>query len=181
VRESPPEITTRALFLAFAEMAISSFGGALIWARRVLVERRRWLTDREFAELLGLCQALPGPNVVNLSIFFGLRTRGTRGAAAAFAGLLVVPLLVLIPLAAAYAYGGQLDVLRAALRGVAAAAAGLLIATGLRLALTYRTEPRVLLIAGLAFVAVGLLRWPLLAVLAVLAPCSIALAWRRAS
>ncbi|SRR5581483_269160 len=176
-----PTITLWALFLAFAEIALSSFGGAVAWSRHVLVVRRRWLTEREFAELFGLCQALPGPNVVNLSIHFGTRHHGAAGAAVAFAGFLLVPLIVVLPLVMLYSYGGHLETVRTALRGVAAAASGLLLATGIKLALPYRRDPAALLVAAAAFVGVGLLHWPLLAVLGALAPCSIFLAWRRHS
>ncbi len=176
-----PTISLWALFLAFAGIALSSFGGAVAWSRHVLVVRRGWLTEREFAELFGLCQALPGPNIVNLSIHFGTRHHGAAGAAVAFAGFLLVPLVVVLPLVMVYSYGGHIDVVRTALRGVAAAASGLLLASGLKLALAYRHDPAALLIGAVAFMAVGLLRWPLLAVLLALAPCSIYLAWRRRS
>ena len=176
----PGDVTLGALFLAFVEIALSSFGGALAWARRVLVERRGWLGAREFGEMLGLCQALPGPNVVNLSIFLGTRYHGLAGAAVAFAGFILVPLLVvLLPLALLYTYGGHLELVRSALHGVASAAAGLLLATGLKMVWPYRREPWALGIGALAFGGVGLLHWPLLAVVAVLAPLSIGLAWRR--
>jgi chromate transporter len=173
-------VTPLTLFLVFAEISLSSFGGAIAWARRILVERRGWLSDREFAELLGLCQAIPGPSLVNLSIHLGTRQCGALGAAAAASGLILSPLVVLLPLAVVYAQGADLGIVRDALRGVAAAAAGVLVATGLRLTWNYRRRPLALGIAALAFLAVGGLHWPLLAVLAVLAPPSIALAWRHA-
>ncbi len=174
-----PAITLWALFLAFAEIALSSFGGAVAWSRHVLVVRRRWMTEREFAELFGLCQALPGPNVVNLSIHLGTRYHGAAGAAVAFAGFLLVPLVVALPLVAVYTYAGHFELVRAGLRGVAAAASGLLLATGIKIALPYRGDPAAVLFAALAFVGVGLLHWPLLAVLFALAPASIALVWWR--
>ena len=176
---SAPRPTIAALFLVFAEISLTSFGGAVAWARRILVERRGWLTERQFAELLGLSQAIPGPNIVNLAIYLGTRQRGAAGALAACLGFLLPPLVVLVPLGLLYHYGGQLDLVRSALRGVAVAAAGLLLASGLKMALPFRREPWALLMGGLAFLAVGWLHWPLLAVLLALAPCSIALAWRR--
>src|SRR4051812_50177220 len=93
----PGDVTLAALFLAFVEIALSSFGGALAWARRVLVERRGWLGAREFGEMLGLCQALPGPNVVNLSIFLGTRYHGLAGAPVAFGGVILGPPPVVPP------------------------------------------------------------------------------------
>jgi chromate transporter len=174
-----PDVTVGALFLAFAEIALSSFGGAIAWARIVLVERRGWLGEREFAELLGLCQSVPGPSLVNLAIYLGTRHHGVAGAVAAASGFLVPPLVVLLPLALLYERGGQLEIVRLALHGVAAAAAGMLLATGLQMARSYRHEPMALLMAALALIGVGALRWPLLIVLMLLAPVSIYLAWRR--
>lgn len=174
-----PNITVRALFLVWAEISLSSFGGAIAWARIVLVERRGWLGERQFAELLGLCQSVPGPSLVNMAIYLGTRHHGALGAVAAASGFLVPPLIILLPLVVLYEQGAQLEIVRMALHGVAAAAAGMLLATGLRMAHVYRREPTALMIAGLALVGVGVLRWPLLAVLALLAPGSIYLAWRR--
>jgi chromate transporter len=174
-----PGVTVLALFLVFAEISLSSFGGAIVWARIVLVERRGWLGERQFAELLGLCQSVPGPSLVNLAIYLGTRHHGVVGAIAAASGFLLPPLVVLLPLGILYQQGAQLEVVRLALHGVAAAAAGMLLATGLKMAQSYRREPIALVMAALALVGVGVLRWPLLAVLVLLAPVSIYLAWRR--
>jgi chromate transporter len=174
-----PDVTVLALFLVFAEISLSSFGGAIAWARIVLVERRGWLGERQFAELLGLCQSVPGPSLVNLAIYLGTRHHGGLGAVAAASGFLLPPLVVLLPLGILYQQGAQLEIVRLALHGVAAAAAGMLLATGLKMAQSYWREPVALAMAGLALVGVGVLRWPLLAVLVLLAPASIYLAWRR--
>jgi chromate transporter len=179
-RDQPPDAphpSIGALYLAFAEIALSSFGGAVAWARRILVERRGWLSEREFA----LCQAIPGPSLVNLSIYLGTRWHGIPGAIAAASGLIFTPLVVLLPLGILYAQGSELEVVRTALRGVAAVASGFLLASGLKMALVYRREPWAIAIGGIALVAVGVLRLPLLAVLLVLAPISITIAWRRAA
>ena len=86
---TPP--SERELFMAFLAIGLSAFGGALPWARRVLVERKRWMSPDAFNETLALCQALPGPNVVNLSVVVGARYAGPRGAASALLGLIGVP------------------------------------------------------------------------------------------
>jgi chromate transporter len=172
-------VTLRTLFVTFAEITLSSFGGAMAWAYRILVEKRRWFTAREFAELWSLAQALPGPNIVNVAVFVGMRFQGAAGAVVAFIALVLVPLLIVLPIGGLYAQFGQIDLVRAVLRGVAVVAAGLVIATGLKLAQPFRRDPWALGVAALAFVATGLLHWPLLLVLGVLAPVSIALAgWR---
>src|SRR5437899_6138714 len=85
-----------ALFLTFSRITLSGFGGLQFWARRVLVERLRWLTEQEFVDLLTLGQLLPGPNVLNLTVMVGYRFAGWAGAASAVAGLLGWPCLVVI-------------------------------------------------------------------------------------
>ena len=116
------------LFRAFAIVSISGFGGALPWARRMIVEQKRWMTAEEFNEAFALSQFLPGPNVVNFSVVFGSRFGGAPGAAVALAGLIGPPLMIVTVLAVLYAHYGDLEVLSRILAGIAAAAAGLLIA-----------------------------------------------------
>lgn len=174
-----PPLTLGELFLGFLSVALSGFGGVMPWARRMMVEQRRWLTAEEFTDILALCQFLPGPNIVNVSICVGTRFRGAPGAVAAFAGLMIAPFSLTLALGALYTRFGQLEAVRGALGGVAAVAAGLLIAMGLRMAEGVRRSPRALLFAGAVFVAVGLLGWPLVRVILVLTPLSIAAAWWR--
>src|SRR5262249_46639773 len=85
-----PHVTAWALFLTFSQITLSGFGGMVFWARRVLVERRHWLTEQEFVDLLALGQLLPGPNVRNVTVMVGDRCAGWAGAAAAVTGFLVV-------------------------------------------------------------------------------------------
>jgi chromate transporter len=173
----------RALFATFFQIAVSGFGGTLPFARRMLVERRAWLSADDFTETLSLCQSLPGPNVVNMSIVVGARACGWRGSIAAFAGLVGTPVLVVIALGALYSRFGGLDQVRHALIGLGAAAAGLVVATAARMAEPLlRSRPWVaspFIAAG--FLAVAILKWPLPWVLVALAPVSMlaAAAWRR--
>src|SRR4051812_37059523 len=92
--QKTPVVTRRALFLCFLTMGLTSFGGVLPWARRMLVEERAWLTNKEFLDALSLGQILPGPNVVNLSIMVGARFHGAVGAVLAFSGLMLAPLAI---------------------------------------------------------------------------------------
>ena len=126
-----------------------------------------------------MCQVLPGGNGINLSVAVGARFQGPLGALAAWTGLLLAPFLILSALWLLYAQGTQFEVVRTALRGVASVAVGMLLGTGIKLALQYRREPWALAMGTLALVGVGVLRLPLVPVLVVLAPVSIALAWRR--
>jgi chromate transporter len=167
------------LLRAFVIVSVSGFGGALPWARRMIVEQKRWMTAEEFNEAFALSQFLPGPNLVNFSVVFGLRFGGARGAAVALAGLMGPPLVIITVLAALYARYGDLEALGRILAGIAAAAAGLLIAVVAKMAepmfVTRWNSGPVIAIA--AFVGVAIMHWPLPWVFVGLAPVSIAFAW----
>jgi chromate transporter len=175
----PRDVTLGALFMGFLRVALSGFGGVLAWARRMIVEERRWLSDRDFTDMLSLCQFLPGPNIVNLSIYVGARFRGPLGSLAAFTGLMAAPMAIALVLGALYAEFGATGVARGAFAGISAAAAGLVIATALKMAAPLRRRPLALGCGLAAFGAVGVLRLPMIDVLLVLAPLSVAMAWRR--
>jgi chromate transporter len=168
--------TKRGLFLGFLMVGLQGFGGVLPFARRMLVERHRWLSEREFTEVLSLSQFLPGPNIVNVSIIVGNRFRGPLGSIAATLGLMLMPFVIVLVLAALYARFADLAPVRGATNGVSAAATGLIIATGLQMTRPLKGIPWHIVMCALAFIAIALLRLPLLWVLAVLAPISIAIA-----
>jgi chromate transporter len=172
-----PPISRATLFASFLKMGLLGFGGVLPWARRVLVDERRWLSDREFAELIGLCQVLPGPNVVNLSVIIGARAQGPVGSLIALAAILLVPVGLMLAIATFYASVAQEPVTRNAIAGASAAAAGLILGTAVRLLLQTRPPLRGLATGGAAFVAVGVLQWPLLWVIVVLIVVGVAAEW----
>jgi chromate transporter len=176
-REPVDAPTRRSLFLSFLAVGLQGFGGVLPFARRMLVDQRRWLDDREFTEVLSLSQFLPGPNIVNVSIIVGNRFRGPLGSLAATLGLMLMPFVIVLALATLYARFADLAAVRGATNGVSAAATGLIIATGLKMARALKGVPWQIVMCALAFIAIALLRLPLLWVLAVLAPISIAIAW----
>jgi chromate transporter len=175
-----PKIGPLQLFVAFSQLALSGFGGVLPWAHRTLVERKGWLTPREFVETLALGQLLPGPNIGNMAVMIGYRYAGYAGAAAAFAGLVGGPFLLMIALGLLYSRYGEMPLVQQALAGMSAVAAGLVLATGLKMAASLKRHWRPWLFAALALAGVGALRWPLLAVVGALAPFAIAAAWRDA-
>src|SRR6185295_16827250 len=130
-----PQIPTHAdLFLAFFRITLSGFGGTLPWTRRMFVEKKRWMTAEEFNEAYALCQFLPGPNIVNLTSVFGSRMRGPTGALAAWSGFLLVPFFTMLAAAVLYQNYGDVEAVRRVLGGIAPAAAGLLIATVVKMA-----------------------------------------------
>jgi chromate transporter len=164
-----------ALFLAFARMSLAGFGGVLVFARQAIVEQHRWMTADEFNETFALCHFLPGPNIVNLSMVFGARLRGIAGGIAAFAGLLLPPMLIMTVLAIVYARFGDVEVLRRILAGISCAAVGLLIAVVFRMMtpLLKRLDAVALILMLGVFLAIGVLRLPLQAVLLVAIPVSV--------
>jgi chromate transporter len=175
----PPSVFE--LFIAFSKVSLSGFGGVLPWARRVIVEQRAWMNANEFNEALALCQFLPGPNVVNFSILFGSRAQGVPGAVASFAGLLGPPVMIVLALGMLYERFGGLEPLRHMLAGMAAAAAGLIVATAgkMGLALLRQHSWSAALAASAALILVGVAGCPLPVALLFLVPCSIGLAWWR--
>ena len=176
---APTRPSLSELLRAFVAVSLSGFGGALPWARRKIVEQKRWMTADEFNEAFALSQFLPGPNVVNFSVVFGSRFGGAAGAGIALAGLMGPPIAIVIVLAVLYAHYGELETLGRILNGVTAAATGLLIAVVVKMAAPifrkrWNSAP---VIAIFAFVGVAIMHWPLPWVFVVLAPVSIVLAW----
>jgi chromate transporter len=173
----------RELFVAFTLLALQGFGGVLAVAQRVLCEEKRWLTREQFVEVLALAQILPGPNVCNVALMIGDRFFGWRGAFAALAGMMAVPLVIVLLFTALYAHYAVNPAVSGALRGMGAVSAGLIFGTGLKLAGSLRTNPmRVPVCAGFfaaSFVAVALLRWPLVWVILALGVGACAFAWMR--
>lgn len=181
-REPASPASPRELFFAFNRLALQGFGGVLAVTQFELVERRGWLTKEEFLDTLSVAQVLPGPNVVNLSLMLGDRYFGIRGALAALAGLLAVPLVIVLALATVYAQFAHWPMVAGALRGMGVVAAGLIAATALKLRGPLRQNPMglpmCLAFGALTFVAVAVWRWPLVGVIFGLGSIAIACAWR---
>jgi chromate transporter len=171
-------VTPLNLFLIYTRITLSSFGGAIFWSRRMLVDRLRWLTEHEFVELLAVAQLLPGATGVSLAVMIGHRFGGWSGAAASLMGFFAAPCIVIACLGALYQRYGNLAPVQQAMSGMSIVAVGLLIATGVRMATVLQRKRLPWLFALLAFLGVGVMRWPLLAILAALAPCAIFAAWR---
>jgi chromate transporter len=171
------------LFFSFTFLALQGFGGVLAVVQREMVEKKRWLTREEFIEDWAVAQIMPGPNVVNLSLMLGGRYFGLRGALTALAGMLTVPLLVVLCLALVYAQYADNPHVAGALRGMGAVAAGLITATGLKLAGALKKHPlgvtMCIALGAAAFVAIALLRWPLAYVLLGLGGMSCLMTYRQ--
>ena len=165
------------LFYAFMKLGLQGFGGVLPVARHTLVDSYRWLTMDEFTDIVSRCQALPGPNIVNVSICIGGRHFGARGAIAACAGLLLAPFALVLMLCVLYSGYAQVPAVADALRGVSAVAAGLILGNALRMSASPRVRNWRAVFGLAAFGAVSWLRLPLVIVLATVIPLSVAAAW----
>jgi chromate transporter len=174
-RSANPDVL--ALFLGFLKVGLCGFGGVLPWARRMIVEQKRWQTPAEFTDMLALCQFLPGPNVINLSVAFGLRLRGLPGAAACFVGLMGAPMTVVVLLGIAFAHFRDVPAVAHGFAGLAAGASALVLATALKIASPLRSRPDGIAVALATLAAVAFLRWPMAPVLLVLAPLAVLIAW----
>jgi chromate transporter len=157
------------LFVTFTHLALQGFGGVLPIAQRVLCEQKRWLSKEQFVEILALGQVLPGPNVCNVALMVGDRFFGWRGAFSALAGMIVVPLVIVLIITALYAEYASHPMVAGALKGMGAVSAGLIIGSALKLVPTLKSNPMGVpvcaMIACTVFALVALLRWPLVWVL----------------
>jgi len=175
--------STLDLFLSFTWLALQGFGGVLAIVQREMVEKKRWLTADEFLEDWAVAQVMPGPNVINLALIIGDRHFGLRGAVAAVAGLLTVPLLLVLALALFHARFAAQPQVAGALRGMGAVAGGLVAAAGFKLIAPLRRHPLGLGLClgfvALVFVAIAWLRLPLVAVLLAAGGAACVWTWRR--
>jgi len=175
-----PRPSLGALAVCFLQIALSSFGGGLsAWTRRIVIEDRHWMTDQEFLTALTITRLFPGPNQVNMAIYVGVRFRGFAGALASLAGLLVVPLTILISLGYAYFHFHHVPALQATLTGVVAAAAGMALSMGFKIVGNYLRQWDAMLFGAAAFVGVTVLKISLPLVVLVLAPLAMAWFWPR--
>ena len=175
---SGARVTLPALFVAALKISLYGIGGGggLVWARRIAVEERRWISEHDFADIVSLCQFMPGPNIVGIALCIGTKLRGSSGAIAAVAGFLVIPWVIGFSVGVLYLQHAHRPFLQNILGGVAATAAGLMIAIGIRLLMPHRRRPSAVLFAALAFGLMTFSKLPLLVVLFSLTPLSIGIA-----
>lgn len=165
----PPEVATESkrtislgeLFRGFATIGVLGFGGVAVMARHVIVEKYKWLSEKEYATILGMGQVLPGANVVNASVIIGDRFQGVKGSIVCVLAIMTLPILILLGLAMLYNQFAYLPAVKVALSGAGAAAAGMVIATGLKMAIKVKPGLAGYLIIGMAIVAILFYRLPL--------------------
>ncbi len=180
--DRPRPASPSTLFVAFTWLALQGFGGVLAIAQRELCDRRRWLTREEFVEMLSIGQVLPGPNICNVALMIGDRFFGLRGALAAMAGMIAVPLVIVLCITAVYAQFAAHPAVAGALRGMGAVSAGLIAGTALKLVPTLKANPMGrIACGGLALATFACIAWarlPLVWILITLGGVGFALAWR---
>ena len=164
--------------MGFLLVGVCGFGGVLPWARRMVVEQRRWMTGAEFTDMLGLCQFLPGGNIMNVTIALGARFHGPAGSVASLVGLMAAPMAIVIALGVAYDRYSGIPMVRHGFAGLAAAASALVLANALKIAAPLWGRPLAIAMAVATFVAIAVLRLPLPPALPVLAAASTLLLWR---
>jgi chromate transporter len=185
--EAPPEkLAPRSLpdlFFSFTFLALQGFGGVLAVVQRELVEKKRWLTREEFLDDWAVAQVMPGPNVINLALMIGDRHFGLRGAMVGMAGMLAVPMLLVLALGFGYSLVAGNPHFAGALRGMGAVAAGLITATGLKLMPALKKHPlgvpACVVVGASAFAGIAILRWPLAWILLGLGGSAIVLTYRK--
>jgi chromate transporter len=169
-------VSKQELFFGFLKIGLLGFGGIAPWARHVIVEERRWVTEKEFAAILGIGQILPGPNTMNAAVMLGDRFQGVTGVLLCLIGQMAMPLVIVTSLAVVYERFATIPEVRAALIGAAAGAAGLVLGTALKMIQKIKPSPLALLVAIVPFVTVGVLGWALVPVVIAIVPLSIAAA-----
>ncbi|MBY4865684.1 chromate transporter [Burkholderia sp. Bp9017] len=178
----PPSPGVLALFIAFAQIGLTSFGGGLSGRMmRDFVDERRWIDEEAFLNGLALSQALPGVNVKNLAIWIGYRLAGWRGAVAGFTGIIAPPAVLIVLFGIAFSTLTRFTLTHVALAGAAAAAIGLSISMAIT---AVRRLPRHVLpfaVMTLTFVSVAVLHWPLVWTVLIGGTLSVALEYRRAA
>jgi chromate transporter len=170
-------VTLRHLFSGFLKIGLLGFGGVAPIARHVIVEDRAWLSEVEYASVMGIGQVLPGANTINAAVMIGDRFQGIAGAIVCLVSLMVMPLVIVTGLGVLYQRFAGLPQVQAAISGSAAAAAGLVIGAALKMARRLHPTAIAIVFGLLAFIAVGLLKVSLIAAVAVLGPLSIGAAY----
>ena len=175
-----PRVSLPEFAFTFNHIALASFGGGLgAWSREIVVVRKRWMGEEQFLSAMTMCRIMPGANQVNLAVFIGSQLRGGFGAVAAVVGLCLVPVALMLGLGFVYFTFKEVPAVKGALHGASAAAVALTLTMVVKTGKKCLTGPVPIALFGAAFVLNGVLRWPLLISLGILAPLSLIWAWPR--
>ena len=173
-------LTPSQLFFGFSKIGMSGFGGVLPWARRTIVEEEQWLSSEEFSAMLGICQIVPGPNIINLAVCVGSRFAGVRGAISATLGLMLGPVVIVILLGVLYEHFSYMAVVQGMLRGVSAVGFGLIASTGFKMMRSEFDFPPMLIVIIFTVLAASYFHLGLGWVVLIASPLALYLAWKKA-
>jgi chromate transporter len=174
------QLTPFQLFISFNKIGMSGFGGVLPWARHTLVERDKILTSEEFSAILGICQIVPGPNIVNLAVCVGSRFAGAKGAFASVMGLTLGPIILVMLLAVLYDHYSYLDSVKGILRGISAVGVGLVASTGLKMLQDELRYPAMILVVIVTIIAASYFHLGLGWVVLIASPLALLISWKKA-
>lgn len=172
------EITTIKLFVTFAALGLRGFGGVMPYVHASLVEKKKWLTNEEFSELIVIGQILPGANVTNFAAMFGYRKCGWQGSLAAVLGILIPPFLVLLVIYNFFKIYAELAVIKAALKGMLAVASALVLVTAAKLVLAQTRRVVTILLSILCVTLSGYFKLPLFYIILIIFPIALLMGWR---
>jgi len=174
----PTTIPLSSILVSFLRLGATSFGGGTTaWTYRETVERRGWFSEDAFLQALTVAQVLPGANAVNLAVFLGMQLRGAAGAAVAAFGIVLPAFVLILTLAGIYQQLASWPEAPAVLTGLACVGIASTLLNGVKASRQLKGRIVPILIAVLVFGLVGVLRWPLVWVVAALTPASIAAAY----
>lgn len=164
------------LFLGFAKIGILGFGGVVTIARHIIVEERKWVSDEEYATLLGIGQILPGANTINIGVMLGDRFQGKMGALACVTGLMLLPTTIVVLLALIYSQFANIPQVQVGLIGASAAAAGMVVGTGLKMMSRLKTQLTDYFVIGIVVAMISIFHFSLVSTLFVIIPISLVIA-----
>jgi chromate transporter len=155
------------IFIEFLTIGAISFGGVVPYLRAALVTKRNWIDDREFVEMLSISQSLPGLNATNMAILVGEKLRGLAGSIAAIVGICLPGAVIMYVVGIVYRLHGDRDWATSALKGVAAAAVGLVLYTVVSLSKKALSNKFDFVFMAATVLAVNRLHWSVLKALAI--------------
>jgi chromate transporter len=177
---TPAKVSLGDLALTFNHIALASFGGGLsAWSREVIVVEKKWMGESEFLSAMTMCRILPGANQVNMAVFTGTKLRAVPGAVAAVVGLCFMPLVIVLVLSFLYFTFKEVPAVKGVLHGASTAAVALTLAMVVKTGKQCLTGLVPVALFATAFVLNGVLRWPLIGTLAIVAPLGLIWAWPR--
>lgn len=178
--ELRPDIRLRDIFFTFLKLGTMTFGGSVqSWLHREIVSRNRWLEEETFLSGLGVALVLPGANPVNMALYVGLQLRGARGAVVAALAMVLPAFCVILCLGAFYRDFSRFGIIHFILGGLAASGVGATLNMAIKLARSLPRDVTTLLIGFCVFLASALMRWPMIPIVAIAVPLSVAWAYLK--